>query len=429
MVSTDWTAPHARTSVSGDVRVPGSKSITNRALVLAALSTGPSTITGGLVARDSELMIAGLRALGIGVEAVDGAWHVRPGPIHGPAVVDCGLAGTVMRFLPPLAGLATGPVDFVGDPHASQRPMHTMLGALRSLGVAIAEDAQALPFRVVGHGTIPGGSVQFDASASSQFVSGLLLAGASFERGLDLQHHGGALPSLPHIEMTIAMLAEHGVEVRTSGENPNDLGWRIAPGPIEARDRSVEPDLSNALPFLAAAMATGGTVSIPDWPRRTTQPGGQLPALLSQMGGQCTQKADRLTVRGPQHLSGLVADLRDVGELTPVLAALAALASTPSRLTGIAHLRGHETDRLAALRTELTNLGGRVQELPDGLLIEPARLRAGRFHTYSDHRMVTAGAVLGLSVPGIVVEDVNTVSKTMPDFVDRWTGLLDRGGS
>lgn len=428
-MTADWTAPHARGPVSGDVTLPGSKSITNRALILAALSDGPSTITGGLLARDSDLMIAGLRALGIGIETHGQAWQVSPAPLRGPATVDCGLAGTVMRFLPPMAGLADGAVDFVGDPHASARPMDTMLRALRDLGVAVTPGASALPFQVLGNGSVPGRAAQFDASASSQFVSGLLLAGARFKRGLDLVHRGHPLPSLPHIEMTVAMLAEHGIEVHVSGEAATHLRWQISPAPIHAIDRTVEPDLSNALPFLAAALVTGGTVTVPHWPTHSTQPGAQLPALLTALGARCDLSSRQLTVSGPEHLLGLDADLRAVGELTPVLAALAALAETPSRFTGIGHLRGHETDRLSALQTELTRLGGRVTELPDGLLIEPANLHQGRFHTYADHRMVTAGAVLGLRVPGVVVQDVATVGKTMPDFVDRWTGLIGQGRS
>jgi 3-phosphoshikimate 1-carboxyvinyltransferase len=405
--------------VVATVSVPGSKSITNRALVLAALSDGPSSIADGLLARDTRLMIGALRALGTRIEVGAGRWLVAPGPLRGPATIDCGLAGTIMRFLPPVACLADGEVLMDGDPRARDRPMAPLLLALRALGAQVSADRDRLPLRVHGTGRLAGGEVALDASASSQFVSGLLLSAPRFEAGATVRHVGPPVPSAPHIEMTVAMLREHGVQVQAGP----DL-WTVRPGPVAALDRRVEPDLSNALPFLAAAVATGGSVTITGWPGATTQPGGRLPVLLTAMGAGCDLQDDRLTVTGPDSVQGLVADLRDVGELTPVLAALCALAATPSHLTGIAHLRGHETDRLAALAHELTALGGRVAEEPDGLRIEPAPLHGGRFATYHDHRMATAAAVLGLRVPGILVEDVATTAKTLPDFPARWAAML-----
>lgn len=409
--------------VRAAVVVPGSKSITNRALVLAALSDGPSTISGGLLARDTRLMIAALQTLGMGIITAEEQWHVTPAPLRGPATVDCGLAGTIMRFLPPVAALAQGEISIDGDARARQRPMAPLVGALADLGVRIDSDGGRLPLLVHGLGRVPGGPVEVDAAQSSQFISGLLLSAARFEAGLELTTSAD-VPSLPHIEMTVSMLREHGVSVSGGRADRGNRLWRVAPGPVHAVDRVIEPDLSNALPFLAAAMATAGTVTVRHWPARTTQPGGRLPELLTQMGGTCTRSAEGLTVTGPAVLRGLEADLGEVGELTPVLAALAALAGERSTFTGISHLRGHETDRLAALSTELNRLGGRVTELPDGLHVEPARLHGGRFATYEDHRMATAAAVLGLVVPGVEVLDIGTTDKTLPDFPTMWRAMV-----
>ncbi|SHN32654.1 3-phosphoshikimate 1-carboxyvinyltransferase [Cryptosporangium aurantiacum] len=417
-----WPAPRADAPVVGTVTMPGSKSVTNRALILAALASGPSTLRAPLRSRDTLLMADALRALGVGVaDAADGAWRVTPNALHGPATVDCGLAGTVMRFLPPAAVLADGPVTLDGDVRARERPMGRLIEALRGLGAEIADDGRAaLPFTVAGRGGLPGGSVTIDASASSQFVSGLLLSGARYEKGVVVFHDGKPVPSLPHIDMTVAMLRDAGVTV-DDGE-PNT--WRVESGPIAPLDLDVEPDLSNAAPFLAAALATGGSVTITGWPTRTTQAGDALRDLLARMGAVVTLDDRGLTVAAGARLTGLDADLHDVGELTPVLATLAALAETPSRLRGIAHLRGHETDRLAALATELNQLGGAVAETEDGLAIEPRPLHGGVFGTYHDHRMAQAGALLGLAVDGVAVENVATTGKTMPTFTDVWTELV-----
>ncbi|GAA0282952.1 3-phosphoshikimate 1-carboxyvinyltransferase [Cryptosporangium japonicum] len=415
-----WPAPRATAPVVGTVTMPGSKSVTNRALILAALASGPSVLRAPLRSRDSELMVGGLRALGVEVTG-DDAWHVTPNPFRGPATVDCGLAGTVMRFLPPAAVLADGQVTLDGDPRARERPMGRLIDALRGLGAEIADDGRAaLPFTVAGTGALPGGSVTIDASASSQFVSGLLLSGARYDKGVVVHHDGEPVPSLPHIDMTVAMLRDAGVTVDDSEANT----WRVEPGPIAPLDLAIEPDLSNAAPFLAAALATGGRVTVTGWPARTTQPGDALRDLFTRMGALVTLDEHGLTVAAGDRLTGLDADLHDVGELTPVLAALAALAETPSRLRGVAHLRGHETDRLAALATELNNLGGAVTETEDGLAIEPRPLRGGVFGSYEDHRMAQAGVLIGLAVDGVAVENVATTGKTMPTFTTVWTELV-----
>jgi 3-phosphoshikimate 1-carboxyvinyltransferase len=413
-----WPAPRARGPVDALVTLPGSKSLTNRALVLAALSDGPSVVRRALRSRDSLLMAGALTALGAEVDTAGEDWAITPATFDRDATIDVGLAGTVMRFVPPVAALGTGLVSFDGDPHMRLRPVGEILDALRALGVSVQGDA--LPFSLHGIGSVPGGVVTVDASSSSQFVSALLLAGARYEAGIDLRHDGKPVPSLPHIQMTVAVLREHGVGV----DDAEPDRWVVAPGPIKAVDHVIEPDLSNAAPFLALAAVSGGTVTVRDWPRRTTQAGDALRDLLEQMGCAVTLTDEGLTVSGTGELTGIDADLHDVGELTPVIASLCALASTPSHLRGIGHIRGHETDRLAALATELGALGADVTEHPDGLSLRPARLHGGTFHTYADHRMAHAGVVVGAAVDGVAVENVATTSKTFTDFAPFWASLF-----
>jgi 3-phosphoshikimate 1-carboxyvinyltransferase len=414
-----WTTPHRSAPLDAVVALPGSKSITARALILATLADGPSRLVRPLRARDTDLMAAGLRALGVGIEDDGADWVVTPAPLRGPAEVDAGLAGTVLRFLPPVAALATGPVRLDGDPRLRDRPNAGLIAGLRGLGVEVDDGGRGrAPFTVHGTGGVRGGAVTVDASESSQVVSGLLLAGARFDQGLDLSLSGG-VPSMPHVQMTVTSLREHGVEVTAT-----DRGWRVSPGPVAARDVVIEPDLSNAAPFLAAALVTGGRVTVRDWPEATTQPGAQLDRLLAALGADVTRTGEGMQVSGTGTITPLVADLGEVGELTPVLAALCALADGSSRLTGIGHLRGHETDRLQALDEVLTAVGARVEQLPDGLAIEPGPRRAARVDSYADHRMVHAAAVLGLAVDGIEVTDPGAVAKTLPDFVDRWAALV-----
>ena len=416
-----WPAPRARRPVEATLSLPGSKSQTNRALVLAALADRPSVVRRALRSRDTLLMARALTSLGSTVDISGDDWTVAPGRSDGDTTVDCGLAGTVMRFVPPVAALSTGAVAFDGDPHMRNRPVGPVLEALRTLGVTVDDGGRgALPFTVRGTGGVPGGVVVMDASASSQFVSALLLAGARFDDGVDVRHDGDPVPSQPHLEMTVAMLREHGVTVDDSEADR----WAVEPGPVLAVDRVIEPDLSNAGPFLALAAVTGGSVTVRDWPRETTQAGDALREILARMGCAVEHVDDGLRVTGPERLEGIDLDLRDVGELTPVVAALAALAGSPSHLHGVAHIRGHETDRLAALAKELGGLGADVTELPDGLSIRPASLSGGRWRTYADHRMAHAGVVLGAVVDGVLVEDVATTGKTFPDFAGVWSGLL-----
>lgn len=422
---TTWPAPCTSTPVHATVAIPGSKSLTNRTLILAALAAaqgqGTSTISGALRSRDTDLMIGALQTLGLTVEGDLAELTVSGGlsPADG-ATIDCGLAGTVLRFVPPLAALSTASVEFDGDEYARKRPIAPLLGALRSLGVDI--DADAMPFRVAGGGAVKGGTVEIDASASSQFVSGLLLCGAAFEEGVTVVHTGESLPSMPHIAMTTAMLRQAGVRVDDSTPHR----WHVSPGPVAARSWDVEPDLSNAVPFLAAAVVSGGSVRITGWPTPSLQPADTITRLLGMLNSTTTHADNHLEISGSAEYGGFDVDLRDVGELTPTVAVLAALATpgSVSRLRGVAHLRGHETDRLAALTAELNGLGGDCRETEDGLEITATVMHGGTWHSYADHRMATAGALIGLRVSGVEVDDIETTSKTLPDFPQMWSGML-----
>ncbi|SFN78323.1 3-phosphoshikimate 1-carboxyvinyltransferase [Mycetocola miduiensis] len=423
----NWPAPVASAPVGAIVSLPGSKSLTNRELVLAALAESPSLLRSPLHSRDSQNMVEALRALGAtitetGATGNFGAdWLVTPGELTGSTTVDCGLAGTVMRFVPPVAALALGPTTFDADSAARGRPMGTMIASLRALGVDINDDGRAsLPFTVHGTGRVGGGEVTIDASSSSQFVSGLLLAAARFENGVTLTHSGARLPSLPHIDMTVAALSARGVRVTS----PAVGTWSVEAGPIAGRDVDIEPDLSNAAPFLAAAVVTGGTVTVTGWPAETTQVGAELLELLPRFGATVILEGNRLTVTGGDTIPGVDLDLTAAGELAPALTAIAALADSPSTITGIGHIRHHETDRLAALATEINKLGGKVTELEDGLRIEPQPLTGGTWLSYHDHRMATTGAIIGLVVPGLVIENIATTAKTLPQFTELWTTML-----
>jgi len=423
-----WPAPIAPSPVTATVTVPGSKSQTNRALVLSALAAargGVSTISGALCSRDTDLMIAALVALGLRVEGSRSELSVSGRIAPASQIrVDCGLAGTVLRFVPPLAALGTATITFDGDEQARARPITPLLAALRDLGVDV--DGDALPFAVHGTGSVDGGTVAIDASASSQFVSGLLLSGASFRAGLTVQHTGGALPSTPHIAMTVTMLRQAGVDVDDSAPNR----WAVRPGPVATRHWKIEPDLSNAVPFLAAAVVSGGTVRITGWPTAGVQPADTVLSILRRLNAVVDKKDCYLEVHGPAEYRGFHVDLRDVGELTPAVAALAALAApgSVSQLTGITHLRGHETDRLAALSTEINRLGGDCRETPDGLVITATPLRPGIWRSYADHRMAMAGAIVGLRVAGVEVDDIATTAKTLPEFPRLWANMVAGSG-
>ena len=428
-----WSAPHRGlgSPIHARITIPGSKSVTNRALILAALADSPSLLRMPLHSRDSALMIGGLKALGVGItEEANGDLNISPAPLFGPAQIDVGNAGTVMRFLPPVAAMARGILHFDGDPRSHERPLGPVIAALESLGVSIEHGGRyALPMTMNANGRLEGGVVDVDATSSSQFISALLLVAPATKKGITIRHTGSSLPSMPHIEMTVQMLREVGVTV----EIVDNKEWRVSPAVMHGRQITIEPDLSNAAPFIGAAMICGGSVTVTDWPEKTTQPGDQLRTILAEMGANIsfskTATGSDLTLTSDGEIHGIDVDLHDVGELTPSIAALAVLADSPSSLRGIGHLRLHETDRLAAIAREVNALGGNVVEEETALHITPAPLGAGIFHTYDDHRLATAGAMIGLRVPGIEVENITTTQKTLPDFPGAWADLLSQSDS
>jgi 3-phosphoshikimate 1-carboxyvinyltransferase len=428
----NWSAPFrsgltaASKPISATVNIPGSKSATNRALILAALSTTPSRIRKPLSSRDTDLMVKGLQSLGCKIEQIKTDqgfdYQVIPGKLMGPAQIDVGNAGTVMRFLPPIAALATGLIYFDGDERSHQRPIAPVLTALEQLGVSVEHNNKyKLPITINGDGKIKGGTVEIDASASSQFVSALLLVAPATQEGITIKNIGPSLPSAPHIEMTIQMLEKFGATVQRTSSS-----WSVTPCQLIGQDLVIEPDLSNAAPFMAAAMICGGSVQVRHWPLSTTQPGDQLRSIFTKMGAKVELNASSLTITGSGKIHGIDIDLGDVGELTPSIAAIASLATTPSALRGISHLRLHETDRLAALANEINNLGGSVIEGPGDLVIKPGKMNASQiWRSYEDHRMATAGAIIGLAVEGVIVENIETTQKTLSDFPGMWQGMLD----
>ena len=431
--SSPWAAPLGESPLLATVEVPGSKSLTTRKLVLAALADSPSTLTAPLHSDDSARMIEALRSLGAEIEEIPGSGRfgtdlriTPPASFHGGVTIDCGQAGTVMRFIAPLAGLAEGDVTITAHASALHRPMGEMIKALRTIGADIDDGGSwALPFTVRGRGHVRGGEVTIDASSSSQFVSGLLLAAPRFDVGLHLIHSGERLPSVPHIDMTVETLARRGIQV----EHPTPNEWVVPAGVPRGRDAAIEPDLSNAAPFLAAALLTSGSVTVPGWPATSTQPGALLPEILSLLGARTGRRGGALTVTGTGRIAGVDLDLTAASELTPTLFALAAFADAPTTLHGIGHIRGHETDRIQALIANLRGLGGEAEELPDGIRVTPAPLHGGLWRAHHDHRIATAGALIGLRVPGVEVDDIGTTAKTMPEFPQLWAQLLDEHGS
>lgn len=441
---TNWAAPfigataNASSALEATITIPGSKSVTNRALILAAISQTPSRLRRPLSSRDTDLMVKGLQSLGCKIEEVKTPegfdYVITPAKLLGPTQIDVGNAGTVMRFLPPIAALANGLIHFDGDARSHERPLAPVINALEQLGISIEHgNKYRLPLTINGSGKIAGGVIEIDASASSQFVSALLLLGPATENGITVKHIGASLPSQPHIDMTIQMLRQFGGGVEVIGNST----WIVKPAKLTGQDLVIEPDLSNAAPFMAAAMICGGAVTIKDWPKQTTQPGDQLREIFSKMGAQISFTDQGLTVKGSSVITGIDIDLHDVGELTPSIAAVAALASSSSTLRNIGHLRLHETDRLTALATEINKLGGDVTETPTDLIIKPKPLSTGNlklnnsdekalylFNSYEDHRMATAGAIIGLAVDGVVVENIETTKKTLPDFPGLWQQML-----
>lgn len=447
-LTSHWVAPTADAPIRATVQLPGSKSQTNRALVLSALADGESVIKAPLIARDTTLMCNALRQLGAEIETENAnSWAVRPINSNtelGSQVLDAGLAGTVMRFILPVAALARGSITIEGDERAKKRPISPLIECLRELEIDVATKDESLPIVITAHGKVTGGHAEIDASASSQFVSALLLAAARFDEGIALIDVGPSLPSQPHVDMTIQMLADAGVEVSRAADDKGHTGWQIEPGPIKAQQWQIEPDLSNAAPFIAAAMVTGGEIEIVDWPITTTQAGDYLRELITAWGGSwefITTTSHQgvtgrsLLARGPKKVRPIDVNLHAYGELTPVIAAVCACATGQSRLTGIGHLRGHESDRLAAITENLQSIGVLATQSPDGLTISPsqseshptqdAKRHGGLWRSFEDHRLATAGAVIGVVTQGVEIDDIDATSKTMPNFTAVWREMFE----
>ena len=432
----DWQAPAAASGITATVSVPGSKSLTNRYLILAALAQSDSDLKGWLRSRDTLLMIEALRGLGAVIEEDDDVLRIEPIDLTEaatsahranstePISIDCGLAGTVMRFVPAVAALTGREVVLDGDEQARVRPMTVTVDSLSSLGAEITSSDGLLPLTIHASSQLRGGHLEIDASASSQFVSGLLLTAPVMPLGLELVNTGGPVPSRTHVDMTIEVLQDAGVDI----SEPEPERWIVEPGLPRGLDVTVEPDLSNAAAFAAAALASSGSVTIADWPVHTTQAGDGFRDIAEAFGAETALDRKGLHVRGPSTLDAVDLDLSAVGELTPVVSALAALAEGTSHLRGIGHLRGHETDRLAALTKELGDIGVDVVEHPDALTITgTADLRPALWHTYHDHRMVMAGAILALRNRGLIIENAGTVAKTLPEFTRLWEAMLSAG--
>jgi 3-phosphoshikimate 1-carboxyvinyltransferase len=434
-----YLCPVANKALDHTLSLPGSKSLTNRELVLAALSDGPTTLHAPLHARDTALMVSALQRLGATIEPVSGLGAFGPDlsvtplgvsdetPSPAPIEVDCGLAGTVMRFVPPLALLQSRPVRFLGDKQAESRPMGPIIDALRQLGHEVEDEGRgSLPFTLTPRAGIPDHRprVAIDASGSSQFVSGLLLAAPRLPSGLTIEHTGDTLPSIPHIDMTVSVLAERGVVVG----RPQPHIFDVAPQTIRARSVTIEPDLSNAAPFLAAAVVAGGAVTVDHWPDHTTQVGALVPRLLEHFGASVAHRGNRVTVSAQGIASGplpaVTLDLHDAGELAPTFIALSVFCDGPSTFSGIAHLRGHETDRITALVANIRALGGVAEETSDGIRVTPTALSGGVWRAWGDHRMATSGALIGLAVPSVIVDDIGQTHKTLPEFTELWQTMV-----
>ena len=399
------------------VHVPGSKSITNRALVAAALAPGRSVLTGALAAEDTRAMRDVLTDLGVTVGATDDETTLTvdgcagaPGPVSGR--LDGRSAGTVARFLPPLLALGEGPYVLDGSAQMRTRPLGAGIAALRMLGVDVAwEGAQGhLPIRVTGSGGRVAPAVAVRADVSSQYTSGLLLSAPCFADGLELSVVG-AVVSRPYLEMTTAVMAAFGARVEATGD-----GYVVAPGGYRPSQYAIEPDASAASYFFAAAAITGGRVVVEGLGADSLQGDLGFVRVLERMGCVVDIRAGETELRGPATLAGVEVDLRELSDTAQTLAVVAPFASSPTRITGIGFIRNKESDRVGAVATELRRAGIDAVEEPDGLLIGPGTPRAARIATYEDHRMAMSFALLGLRTPGIVIEDPGCVSKTFPAY-------------
>jgi 3-phosphoshikimate 1-carboxyvinyltransferase len=410
--------------VAARLAAPASKSVTNRALVCAALADGGSRLAGALGGDDAEALAAALGELGVRVEQDPDAWTVHGGggrPRSPGRPLDARLSGTTMRFLAAVATLAPAATTVGGRPPLLRRPVGPLVAALRALGAELA-DRDGFPPVTAAGGGLDGGEAHVDASASSQFASAVLLVAPYARRSVRL--HADGLGAAAYVELTAALMRDFGAAVDREGA----AVWRVEAGrPYRARDLEVEYDASAAAHLFALAAATGGSVTVSNARQGTLQPDAGLPDLLAAMGATVTRDGPALTVSGPAALDPVDVDLAAMPDQVTTVAALAALARGTSRIRGVAVTRGHETDRLAALAAELGKLGVAVAELPDGLVVHGRgadRPRPARLATHGDHRMAMALAAVAARVPGLVVEDPGCVTKTYPAF---WRDLAAAG--
>ncbi len=396
--------------LDAEVRLPGSKSITNRALVCAALATGRSVLSGALIADDTEAMMDCLGRLGIGVGhatdalVVDGRGRVLPG---GPIELDARLSGTTARFLGPALALGTGPYRLDGRAGLRARPMGELSLALRALGVAV--DGEGLPLTVSG-GPAPGGDVSVGGSVSSQFLSGLLLAGPAYRNGLRIRVQGDVV-SAPYVDLTRAVMSTFGADVDDGGDV-----LTVAPTGYRATEYTVESDASAATYVLAAGAICGGRVTVLGLGAASIQGDVAFADALRRMGVDVSVGPVSTTVVATGRLRGGEFDLRDLSDTAQTLAAVAPFAESPTRVTGIGFIRAKETDRIRAVVTELRRCGVDADEEPDGFVVRPSPVRPARVETYGDHRMAMSFALLGLRAPGIEIVDADVVAKTFPGY-------------
>ena len=423
-----------RGPLDGQIEVPGSKSITNRALLLAALAQGESRLLGGLESDDTVVMRAALAGLGIAVETEtsqkgETVWRVdgRGGQFEIPDhALDCGNSGTTVRFLTAALTLAPGAIVVDGNARMRERPIADLVTALRELGAELSLEgaADCPPIRVQGGG-LRGGTALIDASRSSQFVSAVLQAAPYAATDIELGFKDGVIVSRPYIDLTLEVMRAFGADVAWRGEADDEHLVVKAGQTYRAREYRIEPDASSAAyPFCAAAIA-GGRVSVSGIPEHSLQSDFKILDLLARMGCRVEREGDRVTViSSPTRLHSLgEIDMNDFPDAVLAYAVVALFADAPTTIKNVANLRIKETDRLAALASELHKLGAGTETGPDWLRIQPAPLRGAEIETYDDHRMAMSLSLAGLRVPGVVILDPGCVSKTWPDFFDAFEAL------
>lgn len=411
--------------IDAEIQVPGSKSVTNRALIAAALADGPSIIRNPLISDDSYWLLDSLTKIGIVTNTIQDTNLVQiqgqRGIIPKSGVeLFVGNAGTVARFLPPVLALGDGPYRVDGVRRMRERPVEDLVEALRTLGGGIEYEVEQGKFPlVVGGGGIQGGVSRVSGDKSSQFLSGLLLAAPYASERVELQVET-TRQGLPYVGITVDVMREFGVDVGVSEDYRNFV---VEPGVYKGRDYFVEPDASGASYFMAAAAVMGGRIRIPGLGSGSSQGDLRFAGVLEGMGCQVEVAVDYVEVKGPKELNGIEVDMNAFSDTMITLAAIAPFASSPTTIKNIGHTRHQETDRISAVATELGKLGIQVEEGPDSLHITPGRISPGKVETYGDHRLAMAFAVMGLATPGVRIQDPGVVTKTFPDYFERLKSL------